>query len=117
VVEKRYDGLSPVLTEGQFTRLVQLDIAGLGVADDALVDRCIARLRRDLLPLADEDARWLARIHARKDVALERRDQIPTLMRFFDSNLIMNYQNGSTWYDVHPLVVDEIQRLTRETPP
>jgi hypothetical protein len=138
VIHKRYDGidrLAPVLSDDQLSRLAQAsggdlrdyfrlvrdcvvltDIAASEVATDAIVDQCIAKLRRELLPLADDDAEWLRQIHQRKDLAL-RSDRVSTLMRFFDSNLIMNYENGSTWYDVHPLVVDEIVRLGEVAPP
>jgi hypothetical protein len=33
----------------------------------------------------------------------------PDLARFLDSNRIMNYLNGEPWYDVHPLLLDEIR--------
>jgi hypothetical protein len=66
-----------------------------------------------LLPLADEDATWLRKIHERKDVALDSVEHNPTLVRFFDNNLIMNYENGEPWYDVHPLLLPEIERLQK----
>lgn len=88
--------------------LVDIDPQSGGVATDDHIKRVIAQLRRELLPIAEDDKRWLARIHERKDVALENIASIPTLIRFFDNNLIMNYENGEAWYDVHPLVIDEL---------
>ncbi len=77
--------------------------------DETMVNRVIQQLRNELLPLADEDARWLARIHQSKREALHSDKDLPSLARFLDSNLIMNYLNGEPWYDVHPLLIDEIK--------
>jgi len=79
--------------------------------DGKLVNRVIQQLRNELLPIAADDARWLARIHATKKAALETEKNLPDLARFLDSNRIMNYLNGEPWYDVHPLLIDEIQQM------
>jgi hypothetical protein len=33
---------------------------------------------------------------------------LPTLAHFLDNRLILNYRNGSDWYEVHPLLRDVI---------
>ena len=75
-----------------------------------MVRRVEDQLRNEFLPIADDDARWLARIHANKDAALPSTTDLPTLARFLDGNLIMNYLNGEPWFDIHPLLVAEISR-------
>lgn len=87
--------------------------------DDDIIKRVIQQLLNELLPIADEDAEWLARIHATKQEALRSDKDLPSLARFLDSNLIMNYLNGEPWYDIHPLLVEEIKQrsetaVTRE---
>jgi energy-coupling factor transporter ATP-binding protein EcfA2 len=77
---------------------------------DEMVRRVEDQLRNEFLPIADDDARWLARIHANKDAALPSTTDLPTLARFLDGNLIMNYLNGEPWFDIHPLLVAEISR-------
>ena len=77
---------------------------------DAIVDRVLQQLLNELLPIADEDAIWLARIHETKREALTSDKDLPSLARFLDSNLIMNYLNGEPWYDIHPLLIEEIKR-------
>lgn len=74
-----------------------------------MVRRAEDALRNDFLPIAEADARWLARIHQSKQAALPSTDDLPTLARFFDTNLILNYVNGEPWYDIHPLLNDEIK--------
>jgi len=80
------------------------------VIDTAILDQVEGRLRNELLPLAEDDARWLARIHCSKEPSLPSNTELADLARFLDGNLIMNYLNGEPWYDVHPLLVDEISR-------
>ena len=101
-----------------FFRLVRECVVALRTArrsdpqaslEEDAVARVVRQLRNELLPLAEEDARWLARIHAEKRAALGSEKDLPTLARFLDSNLIMNYLNGEPWYDIHPLLVQEIE--------
>jgi hypothetical protein len=93
---------------------VTLSTARMATPDAILDEKTICRveeqLRNELLPIAEDDARWLARIHNTKDASLPTTDVLPALARFLDGNLIMNYLNGEPWYDIHPLLVDEISR-------
>lgn len=79
--------------------------------DEGIVNRVIQQLRNELLPIAEDDAQWLAKIHISKQASLHTDKDLPDLARFLDSNRIMNYLNGEPWYDVHPLLIDEIKRL------
>ncbi len=81
-----------------------------------MVARVEEQLRNDLLPIAIDDARWLARIHQTKDASLPSTADLPHLARFLDGNLIMNYLNGAPWYDIHPLLLEEIRRNLPEAP-
>ncbi len=85
---------------------------------DEMVRQVTRQLKNDMLPIADADATWLLQIHETKNPALKDTDDLPRLARFFDHNLIMNYQNGGEpWYDVHPIVVEELKRDRRPNPP
>lgn len=79
--------------------------------DNSMVNRVIQQLKNELLPLAEEDAGWLAKIHKSKEVSLPNEDMLADLARLFDSNRIMNYQNGEPWYDIHPLLISEIESI------
>ena len=110
-----------------FFRLIRECTLGLRTAratnpdatlDDTLISRVIQQLLNELLPIADDDAIWLAKIHETKREALTTDKDLPSLARFLDSNLIMNYLNGEPWYDIHPLLVTEIkQRQIVPEPP
>ena len=85
------------------------------ILSDEMVAGVIQQLCNELLPISDEDAHWLARIHETKKEALSSTKDLPALARFLDSNLIMNYLNGEPWYDIHPLIVDEIEQRADNT--
>ena len=80
------------------------------ILEKDMVARVIQQLQNELLPIADEDAEWLARIHRTKQEGLRSEKDLSDLARFLDGNLIMNCLNGAPWYDVHPLLIDEIMR-------
>jgi hypothetical protein len=73
------------------------------------IDLVVMELRNSMLPLADQDARWLAKIHTSKREELADTADLPDLARYLDTNLIMNYLNGEPWYDIHPVLIDEIR--------
>ena len=77
-----------------------------GNVDAAITQKVKQQLLNEMLPIAEQDARWLAQIHSSQDAALPSTSDAPTLARFFDNNLVMNYLNGKPWYDIHPLLID-----------
>jgi hypothetical protein len=92
--------------------LVLLDTTGGTKVKEYILDSVEQQLLGELTPIAIEDADWLARIEQSKETSLQRIEDLPRLARFLDGNLIMNYQNGHPWYDVHPLLREEIKSLT-----
>lgn len=77
---------------------------------DMTIDDAENHLRRDMLPLADADKEWLKRINQTKQTGLKEIQHLPQLARFLDTHLVLNYRNGDDWYDVHPLLWDELKR-------
>jgi len=134
IIGKRYADWQALISSDQMTRLASASGGDLrdyfrlirecalalrisrmrdpdAVLGDSSVHRIEEQLRNDLLPIAEEDARWLARIHETKEASLPTTADLPALARFFDGNLIMNYLNGQPWYDIHPLLVNELRRF------
>lgn len=109
-----------------FFRLVREAAIGLRTAqiskpdarlDETILLRVVQQLKNELLPIAADDAVWLKRIHESKEPSLQGMGNLPDLARFLDSNRIMNYLNGEPWYDVHPLLVDDILRIVKAERP
>jgi len=80
---------------------------GAGISD-AILASVEGQLRSELLPIPKNDMSWLDKIHQSKTTELQSIDDLPTLARFLDSNLIMNYINGEPWYDIHPLLQSDL---------
>lgn len=75
----------------------------------AILEDAENHLRRDMLPLAEADKKWLKRITETKRPGLEEIQHLPQLARFLDTHLVLNYRNGEDWYDVHPLLWGEVK--------
>jgi hypothetical protein len=101
-----------------FFRLIREGIIALSnntleKVNDEILLRIERQLLSESLPIANDDAKWLARIHKEKKASIESITEVPRLARFQDSNLIMNYQNGEPWCDIHPLILQEVQNLAK----
>lgn len=83
---------------------------GGDVATDLMVTETVEAATREMLPIADDDARWLAKISADHEFPLPSIEQLPRLSRFLDTHVVLCFRNGLEWYDVHPLVAAHIQR-------
>jgi hypothetical protein len=81
----------------------------LPVADD-VIDAAISSVRGNFLPIAIEDARWLEQIGRRRSAALPsgRSDDVNRLTRFLDTSFVLYLTNGKEWYDIHPLIREEV---------
>ena len=81
--------------------------------DDATVDRAIVRVRSNFLPISIADAQWLAEIERERATLLKTTDaaEIQRLTRFLDTHVVLYLKNGDEWYDVHPLVRNEVKLI------
>jgi len=92
------------------------------------LDNAIHEVRNGYLPVTRADAEWLAQVdntHKPNLVVHRAQDREPNnlynLSRFFDTHMVLCYRNGDEWYDIHPLIREEVHRqsssdATRETP-
>lgn len=60
--------------------------------------------RNEMLPIPAEHLIWLKKITQTHDTCLARDGDLPTLAHFLDNRLVLNYRNGTDWYDIHPLL-------------
>jgi hypothetical protein len=75
--------------------------------------------RRNFLPIAQDDARWLAEIARVRSLSLTSIEgtQAIKLARFLDSHFVLYFGNADEWYDIHPLIRDEVARVVQATAP
>lgn len=78
---------------------------------DRIVDAAISEVRGMYLPLSIEDAVWLERVRVTHQPALEHNEKLHELARFFYTHMVLCYRNGEEWYDVHPLIAEQVEHL------
>jgi hypothetical protein len=84
-----------------------------------VIASAIATARRDFLPIAQDDARWLAEIARVRATALPSTEATPVnrLARFLDTHFVLYFVNADEWYDIHPLIRDEVAEVVKATAP
>jgi len=82
-------------------------------ATSGAVDSVINQTRRGMLPLALDDAQWLREVSETRNLALPSADErsVERVSRFIDTHRVIYFVNDSAWYDVHPLIREEIDRV------
>jgi hypothetical protein len=93
-------------------------LPGLPATPLLIVD-AINAARRDFLPIAQDDAKWLADIARVRATALPSTGAAPVnrLARFLDSHFVLYFVNGKEWYDIHPLIREEVMEVVEATSP
>jgi hypothetical protein len=76
--------------------------------DEATITSAIEQVRNGLLPIADDEKDMLRRVRHQHDVPLASQEDWPVMAQLFDRHLVLGYQNGKPWFDVHPLIADEL---------
>lgn len=94
-----------------------LRVDSLPVTDD-VIDAAISSVRGNFLPIAMEDARWLEQIGSLRSPALPstRTDDVNRLTRFLDTRFVLYLTNGKEWYDIHPLIREEVAHIVQSAP-
>ncbi|MGG1947676.1 hypothetical protein AB1286_23250 [Trinickia sp. NRRL B-1857] len=97
----------------EFFRLIRLCLPA--VREDSQLPLTVAAVkptenaaRNEMLPIPQEHLAWLKRITQTHTTCLEKDADLPTLAQFLDNRLVLNYRNGSDWYDIHPLLRDVV---------
>lgn len=83
-----------------------------------LVEGAIQRVREQYLPLAVEDAERLAQIDTSRKFVLPRAsaDEAARASRLLNLHLVFYFSNGEEWYDVHPLIREEVPAVLGRKP-
>ena len=97
----------------EFFRLIRLCLTAARDDADLPLGLSAAKVaenaaRTEMLPIPADHLSWLKRISASHDTCLDKDTDLPTLAHFLDNRLVLNYRNGSDWYDVHPLLREVI---------
>jgi len=82
---------------------------------EVTLDNAINQIKIEFLPIADKDAQWLARIAETHEAGLADKSQLDDFARFLDTHLALCYRNGGEWFDVHPLIRNEVMDQARRS--
>lgn len=105
----------------EFFRLIRLCLPAVRddsqlPLDEAAVRSAQNAARNEMLPIPDNQLAWLQAITKTHSPCLKTDADLPMLAHFLDNRMVLNYRNGSDWYDVHPLlreVVDNYDPAAR----
>jgi hypothetical protein len=84
-------------------------------ASKVVIERAIQRIREQYLPISEEDAARLSSIAQHRDAGLrnDSPEEVSRVSRLLDQHLMLYFSNGGEYYDVHPLVRDEVEKIAR----
>lgn len=77
------------------------------------LDRARLEVLSQFLPIALDDAVWLSKIAELRDCwyPSTESETISHLTRFFDLHYVLYLRNGEEWYDIHPLIREEVAAI------
>lgn len=80
-----------------------------------VVQSAITAVRGNYLPIAIDDAKWLDQIERVREAALPSTGEkdVNRLTRFLDTHFVLYFANGKEWYDVHPLIREEVAAIVK----
>ncbi len=123
IVAKRYPEWSDFFTQAQLSRLatssggdlrdyfrmMRLALTSIAAIPEDCLDHAENAVRSDMLPIAADDREWLAKISLSHEPELPSLHELPNFARLQEGKYLLNYRNGEAWYDVHPLLRDEVK--------
>jgi hypothetical protein len=77
------------------------------------IEHAIASVRSTFLPISKEDAELLAEIERTHSSALKD-EYVGRLARLLDTHLVLYFKNGEEWYDIHPLIREEVHKIVKQ---
>ena len=86
-------------------------------APESAVAAAIGQRKAQFLPIPHDDAHWLAAICDTHQADPQRLQEYPYWPRFFDTHLVLCHRNGDEWYDVHPLIKEQVREQAARLAP
>lgn len=89
-------------------RDVLLGVDGLPTSPQA-IDSALSRARSVMRPPSTVHLALLTGIYQTKRLSWGDPREATELARLIDARLVLEYRNGEAWYDVHPLIVEDVK--------
>jgi hypothetical protein len=83
--------------------------------NDQIIKAAISSVRGNFLPISISDAIWLDKIERTRDCSLpsNKAEDVQHLTRLLDTHFVLYLKNGGKWYDIHPLIRDEVAAIVK----
>ena len=81
-----------------------------------VINSAVTSVRGNFLPIAIEDAKWLSQIGKNRTTMLPdtKPESVSRLTRFLDTHFVLYLTNGGDWYDIHPLIREEVEKILQQ---
>jgi len=82
---------------------------------DQVVQDSLRTIREQFLPIPTEDALWLDRISKDRNSGLKdaNPETVARFSLFLDTHLVLFLRNGDEWYDIHPLIREQVEAIAQ----
>jgi hypothetical protein len=82
---------------------------------EEVIKAAILDIRSSFLPIAFDDAVWLSKVAETRDSGLQDTspESVSRFTRFLDTHFVLYLRNGQEWYDIHPLIREEVNKIVR----
>ncbi len=77
------------------------------------IEHAISSVRSTFLPISKEDALLLSEIEKTHSSALND-ENTGRLAKLLDTHLVLYFKNGEEWYDIHPLIREEVNKIVKQ---
>lgn len=134
ILTKRYQGWARIFTDSQVKNLAVASAGDLRdflsflkesvlaasfkdgpfPVEDSFISEMKQRFSRQLALVPENDRKWLDGVLKTKKHGLQEMDQLTRLVRLLDAKLIIQYGNGQDWYDINPLLKEELEQNSLE---
>ncbi len=84
-------------------------------ASQPVIEGAIQRIREQYLPISEEDATRLSSIAEHRDSGLRNSSaqEVSRISRLLNQHLVLYFSNGGDYYDIHPLIRDEVKKIVQ----
>jgi hypothetical protein len=103
-----------VRTLVRFVRQLLLETAYKGFPPDEQDIEAILQQFREQATVWPESVGFLEKIRLTGSIRRVTREEYPFLAEYMDTYVVLCYRNGGGWYEIHPLVRDDVTALAEE---
>jgi hypothetical protein len=93
--------------------VIRADMSGQLPLSERAIQQVISTVRQDFTSISQEDAKWLSDIGRVRKTGLPNLEPatVNRLARFFDNHHALYFKNDDEWFDIHPMIRQEVEEV------